>query len=184
VIYLKRQLFPQYEGRSLGGIMGKFHSKTEIFIIFRMWEIDCSTSCICRILLKLLIDKNLKSVDSKNKKLNKLSFTHTRSQEGGHDEIFPEVLGTHLIKFGNPTASFHYSLLYRERQLTSAQYPSLYQFVSLQLLYFCKLSIVLFLIKICFGYWILSPSSGGTYSVGPNRQSLSLYPDTSTRQDI
>jgi hypothetical protein len=31
-----------------------------------------------------------------------------------------------------------------------------------------------------FRDWILSPSSGGTYSVGPNRQSYSLSPDTSS----
>jgi hypothetical protein len=42
----------------------------------------------------------------------------------------------------------------------------------IQLLFFWTLSIVLFLFKTQrFGDWILSPSSGGTYSVAPNRQS-------------
>jgi hypothetical protein len=40
------------------------------------------------------------------------------------------------------------------------------------LLYSWTLSIVLFSFKTQrFGDWILSPSSGETYSVGPNRQS-------------
>jgi hypothetical protein len=60
--------------------MGKFHSKSELVVIFRISEINCSISCICRILINLLIDENLKSVDSKNKKLKRLFFTHTDTE--------------------------------------------------------------------------------------------------------
>jgi hypothetical protein len=66
----------------------------------------------------LLIYKNLKCIDFKNKKLIKVFFIHTethkvkRGEGAGLDEVFAELRGHHCIKFGNHCICLSFLNLY------------------------------------------------------------------------
>jgi hypothetical protein len=82
------------------------------------------------------------------------------------------------------TDLFRASLVHRVSVLQYYPFLQLLRSRTLSIVsYMSKMSSCLYFKTQCFGDWILSPSSGKTYSVGSNRQSLSPSPYACHFQD-